>query len=140
MKNMPEKRIFKVVDPNTGQENEVEIISSVEKPIVHENIPDFLLERIRDIWETIKPYYVGNFCLEQFEVQFMRNLDMEKEIISWEKILFAWQKLCAAEPYSTTEDKRFFLQVYMLNALGDLTDAQKETALVKKILSYLNEE
>jgi hypothetical protein len=57
-------------------------------PICHESLPPELLERIKEVFNVIGPYF--NMTLEQFEVGFMRDMHPESEVALWYSIAAAW--------------------------------------------------
>ena len=57
-------------------------------PIRHESLPPDLLEQIKAVYEVIGRY-VG-MTLEQFEIDFMRDMHPQREIALWFRIAKAW--------------------------------------------------
>ena len=57
-------------------------------PIRHESLPPELLEQINAIYEVIGPYL--GMTLEQFEIDFMRDMHPEREVALWCRIAKAW--------------------------------------------------
>jgi hypothetical protein len=57
-------------------------------PIRHEPLSDELLEQVRSIFEIIRPYL--DTTLEQFEINFMRDMHPEDEVFIWASITAAW--------------------------------------------------
>lgn len=57
-------------------------------PIRHEALPPELLDQIKTVYEIIGPYL--NTTLEQFEINFMRDMHPEDEVLIWCAITAAW--------------------------------------------------
>jgi len=57
-------------------------------PIRHESLPPELLEQINANYEVIGPYL--GMTLEQFEIDFMRDMHPEREVALWCRIAKAW--------------------------------------------------
>ena len=57
-------------------------------PIRHKSLPPLLLEQIKAIYDEIGRY-LGT-TLEQFEIDFMRDMDPENEVALWCCITGAW--------------------------------------------------
>ena len=57
-------------------------------PLRHESLPPDLLGQIRAVYDVIGPY-VG-MKLEQFEIDFMRDMHPEREVAIWCGIAKAW--------------------------------------------------
>jgi len=57
-------------------------------PIRHESLPPELLEQINANYEVIGPYL--GMTLEQFEIDFMRDMHPEREVATWCRIAKAW--------------------------------------------------
>lgn len=57
-------------------------------PIRHESLPDEFLETVHSIFQIIGPY-LGT-TLEQFELNFMRDMHPEQEVVIWACITAAW--------------------------------------------------
>src|SRR5215472_2835133 len=57
-------------------------------PIRHESLPPDLLGQIRAVYDVIGPH-IG-MTLEQFEIEFMRDMHPEREVAIWCGIAKAW--------------------------------------------------
>ena len=57
-------------------------------PIRHESLPPALLEQIQAVYDVIGPY--SGMTLEQFEIEFMRDMHPEREVALWCGIAKAW--------------------------------------------------
>ena len=57
-------------------------------PIRHESLPPELLDQIKVVFDLLGPY-LGT-SLEQFEINFMRDADPDKEVAAWICIMAAW--------------------------------------------------
>jgi hypothetical protein len=57
-------------------------------PIRHESLPPDLLGQIRAVYDVIGPYL--GMTLEQFEIDFMRDMHPEREVATWCRIAKAW--------------------------------------------------
>ena len=57
-------------------------------PIRHESLPAVLLEQIKAVFDVIGPYI--NMTLEQFEIEFMRDMHPAREVAIWCSITAAW--------------------------------------------------
>src|SRR5262249_53944817 len=57
-------------------------------PIRHESLPPNLPGQIRAVYNVVGPY-VG-ITLEQFKIEFMRDMHPEREVAIWCKIAKAW--------------------------------------------------
>ena len=53
-------------------------------PIRHESLPPALLEQIQAVFDVIGPY--TGMTLEQFEIDFMRDMHPEREVALWCRI------------------------------------------------------
>jgi hypothetical protein len=58
-------------------------------PIRHETLPAEMLEQIKAVFDVIGPY-IG-MTLEQFELDFMRDMHPGREVAIWCSIAAAWQ-------------------------------------------------
>ena len=54
-------------------------------PIRHTTLPDGLLARIKAVYDLWGPH--TNLTLEQFEIGFMRDVTLTREIVIWERIV-----------------------------------------------------
>jgi hypothetical protein len=57
-------------------------------PIRHESLPPDLLGQIRAVYDVIGPHI--DMTLEQFEIDFMRDMHPEREVALWCRIAKAW--------------------------------------------------
>lgn len=57
-------------------------------PIRYDSLPPELLEQIKVVFDLLGPY-LGT-SLEQFEINFMRDSDPDKEVAVWISIMAAW--------------------------------------------------
>ncbi len=57
-------------------------------PIRHESLPPELLDQIKVVFDLLGPY-LGT-SLEQFEINFMRDSDPDREVAVWISIMAAW--------------------------------------------------
>jgi hypothetical protein len=57
-------------------------------PIRHESLPAELLDQIRAVYEVIGPHI--DMTLEQFEIEFMRDMHPQREVALWFRIAKAW--------------------------------------------------
>ena len=57
-------------------------------PIRHESLPPDLLGQIRAVYDVIGPHL--DMTLEQFEIDFMRDMHPEREVALWCRIAKAW--------------------------------------------------
>jgi hypothetical protein len=57
-------------------------------PIRHESLPPELLDQIRAVFEVIGPY-IG-MTLEEFEIDFMRDMHPQREVALWFRITKGW--------------------------------------------------
>jgi hypothetical protein len=57
-------------------------------PIRHRSLPPEMLEQIKAVFDVIGPYI--NMTLEQFEINFMRDMHPEREVAVWFRITKAW--------------------------------------------------
>src|SRR6266851_6468667 len=57
-------------------------------PIRHESLPPELLDQIRAVYEVIGRC-IG-MTLEQFEIEFMRDMHPQREVALWFRITKAW--------------------------------------------------
>lgn len=70
-------------------------------PIRHESLPPDMLEKIKAIYDVIGPYF--GKTLEQFEINFMRDMHPETEVAIWCSITAAW--LAYHEKFLNDEDQ-----------------------------------
>ena len=57
-------------------------------PIRHQSLPPDLLGQIRAVYDVIGPHI--DMTLEQFEIDFMRDMHPKREIAIWCRIAKAW--------------------------------------------------
>ena len=57
-------------------------------PIRHQSLPPDLLGQIRAVYDVIGPHI--DMTLEQFEIDFMRDMHPEREVALWCRIAIAW--------------------------------------------------
>jgi hypothetical protein len=57
-------------------------------PIRRESLPPDLIGQIRAVYDVIAPYL--DMTLEQFEIDFMRDIHPEREVALWCRIAKAW--------------------------------------------------
>ena len=57
-------------------------------PIRHKSLPPDLLGQIRAVYDVIGPHI--DMTLEQFEIDFMRDMHPEREVAIWCRIAKAW--------------------------------------------------
>jgi hypothetical protein len=57
-------------------------------PIQHESLSPELLEHVRAVYDVLGSYL--NTTLEQFEIDFMRDMQPESEVAAWCSITAAW--------------------------------------------------
>jgi hypothetical protein len=57
-------------------------------PIRHQELPEFLLDIMRWTFEVIGHYVVATS--EQWELDFMRDLNVEREVLLWHRMAFAF--------------------------------------------------
>ena len=57
-------------------------------PIRNESLPSELLDQIKAVFDVIGPY-IG-MTLEQFEIDFMRDMHPQREVALWFRITKAW--------------------------------------------------
>ncbi len=57
-------------------------------PIHNESLPEELLEHVRAVYDVVGPYL--DTTLEQFEIGFMRETELEDEVAVWCSITAAW--------------------------------------------------
>ena len=56
--------------------------------IRHESLPPDLLEQIKAVYDVIGPYL--GMTLEEFEIDFMRDIHPQREVALWCRIAKAW--------------------------------------------------
>ena len=57
-------------------------------PIRHASLPPKIIEQIKAVYDVIGPYL--NMTLEQFEIEFMRDVHPETEVSLWRTVALAW--------------------------------------------------
>src|SRR5262249_41888528 len=92
-------------------------VSDLKKgPIRHETLPNELLERIRSVHAVVRPYFSGT--LEEWEIDFMRDLRPEREVAVWEAIVLAWrqyhEKHVKVDQLPHQQEKRLFTALLQL--------------------------
>lgn len=115
-----------------GELRKVHINDIQPGPIVHESLPEDLLNRIRTVHGKLSVHL--NESLEQFEVGFMRDVRPEKEVVIWESLADAYEELINANPTPPTADERTGFFEYMLAYTMGSLSVQKinEDPFVKK--------
>jgi hypothetical protein len=85
-------------------------------PICHESLTDEQTETIRQIHEILSPYL--NTSFEQFELNFLRDLHPEREILIWTLIAHAHQRFRAECPSATDEESKEAFKGLLLISMG----------------------
>lgn len=79
-------------------------------PIQHAALSDEMLTQIRWIYDMVGPYL--DTTLEAFEINFMRDMFPEDEVLLWTCIVSAWidyhKKYLGNETLSDEEEKKLF--------------------------------
>jgi hypothetical protein len=77
-------------------------------PIRNESLPPELLDQIKAVFEVIGPY--TGMTLEQFEIDFMRDMHLESEVALWVRITKAWlayhEDFLASETLAQHEERK----------------------------------
>jgi len=132
-------RKAKVVDDD-GNIVEIDVDDLKCGRIQHDSLDDDILDRIRDIYDYIRDS-LDIATLEQFELDFMRDCNPEKEIIVWENIVRACKiamDLYDNEDESTEELKASFLDILLLASINTLTPEEEEYEIVKELRNIFN--
>jgi len=116
-------------DVKTGKVRKVDIETIKEGKIRHGGLPAGLLRRIRGVHEHVRD--ILGRTLEQFEIGFMRDMDPEKEVVIWERLVAAMARVEQALP---EVDKNVVLRTLLAYSMGALAPAEKANPLVKKII------
>ena len=88
-------------------------------PIRHESLSDELLELVRSIYNIVGPYL--DTTLEQFEINFMRDMHPESEIAVWCSIAAAWlayHKIYLDDEVQPEEDEKKLLAALIAISTG----------------------
>jgi hypothetical protein len=76
-------RYMSTPDPEPVDPNQVR-----SGPIRNESLPPELLEHVQAVYDVIEPYL--DTTLEQFEINFMRDMHPEDDVFIWASITAAW--------------------------------------------------
>ena len=93
-------------------------------PIRNESLSAELLEQIKAVFDVIGPY-IG-MTLEQFEIEFMRDMHPEREVAVWLSIAAAW--LAYHEKYLNDETLPDDQERNMLGALIAISTGVEDVA------------
>jgi len=85
-------------------------------PIRHESLTGEQTETIRQVYEILSPYL--NTSFEQFELNFLRDLHPEREILIWTLIANADQRFRAEYPSANDEEARAAFKGFLLISMG----------------------
>ena len=123
------KRKIKAIDVSTGKLIEVDADRIKIGPLRHQSLSEPLLKRVKAIHASIKHIYGG--VLEQFEIDFMRDSNPEKEVAVWERIVVAFERVVAAMP---DLDQKMVLRTLVAYSIDGLTPKEKVDPVVRKII------
>lgn len=88
-------------------------------PIRHESLPDELLGQIRSIYDLIGPYL--DTTLEQYEINFMRDMHPQSEVMVWASITAAWldyHRLHLNQERLPDDDEKKLISALILISMG----------------------
>lgn len=115
-------RSIKIKDEN-GNTVEVTPGEIVRGPIVHSELSPEVLANIGSVHTALKDVLMINdrpLCLEQFEVQFMRDRNPENELVTWEMLVEAYGQACKRFPADITTRRSVF-QILLIISMGGVT-------------------
>ena len=122
-------RKIRAIDVSTGKLIEVDADKIKTGPIRQQSLPEPLLQRVKAIHASIKHIYGG--VLEQFEIDFMRDSNPEKEVAVWERIVAAFRKVVTTMP---DLDQKMVLRTLVAYSIDGLTPKEKVDPVVRKII------
>lgn len=118
-----------------GEIIEVPLSSLCGGKICHTKLDKDLLDRIRIIYDGLKPYL--SMSLEQFEIGFMRDENPENNVEVWESILVSFQ--LGVEVFGDTEEnKDFIFKCLITNSVGALLPEEEELKCVQQLKMLYN--
>jgi hypothetical protein len=85
-------------------------------PIRHESLTDEQTETLRQIYEILSPYL--NTPFEQFELNFLRDVHPEREILIWTLIANALQRFRTEYPSANEEETKAAFKGLLLISMG----------------------
>lgn len=85
-------------------------------PIGHESLTVDQLERARAIYECVGPYLRTTF--EQFELNFLRDANLEQELQIWGCIALAHQSFLQRQPDATDDEADRAFTTFLLMSMG----------------------
>ena len=131
-------RIAKVLD-DEGNLIEVDVEDLRGGRIQHHSLDDDIIDRIKKIYDYLRDA-LDMVPLEQFEIDFMRDHNPEKEVECWEKIIKACDialERCGEE--DNIKLKGEFLDILLLMSVNTLTDEEEDYEVVKELREiYMN--
>ena len=127
------KRRIKAFNKETNKIVSVNPENITLPPIVHQDIPTEYLNRIKTIWDIIKPISPG-ITLEGFELSFMRDEHMENEIKTWENMVKTLNTVLISTASDTQRREVFDILLY--HTLGSLTKEEMKNPIVKAICKF----
>jgi len=134
---MNEKRTAKLLDEN-GNWIEIPIEELGLGPIIHEELSEELLERIRKVYSEIKEFL--NEPLETFEIAFMRDENPENEVDLWECIVDTYGIVKAMTQPQTQEERVSIFNTIIAMSVNALTveeEAQAGIAQIRKVFNTI---
>ncbi len=128
------KSTFTVKDDH-GNWIEIDPMTVKSNPIVHRDLSDSLLARIRTVYEAMRDVVSFNghpMSLEQFELSFMREVQPMIALKMWEAIAAAYTRACRQFP-NDIETRRSIYHWLILLVMGGVSDAERQQEEVKII-------
>jgi hypothetical protein len=102
--------------PDQPEIRRVKLSNLTAGPIRHEALTDKQLERARLIYACLGPFIGTPF--EQFELNFLRDMNPDKEIHIWSCIAVAHQKFLKRKPGVSEDEARLAFTGLLLNSMG----------------------
>jgi hypothetical protein len=101
-----------------------------------------MLEQIKAIYDVIGPYF--GKTLEQFEINFMRDMHPETEVIIWCSITAAWlayhEKFLNDEDQPDEEEKKLLSALIVISTgVEDVTKLGVPVEVGRKLLQCYND-
>lgn len=134
---MPRKT-FRVKDEN-GNWVDIDPKTVKNNPIQHESLEDNILSRIRDVYEVLRDVIVFNehpMSLEQFEVNFMREVNPEEALQVWGVISNAYSDACQhfSDDISSKKEVYRWILLLLMNCVSEEELELDDVKIVKKAL------
>ena len=122
-------KMLPVVNADTGEEMIVDLDRIKPGRVRQTSLPDPLLDRIRAIHRALRGVY--DLPLERMELNFMRDLHPEREVLVWERIVKTLADVRSALPKA---EPKLILRTLLGQSMGALSAAERADPVVRKIL------